>query len=177
MNRRYLLTVFEIVSKIILVIAVISITFYQWSKFQKETTKYSVLYVERKLVLPSMTFCPDVTFVSGDENNMNMTFEEYMAGVPNVSDYFEWGYFTVYINAGDAGLAIVNNSYWRKSYYVLGNRLVPCLVMDPPEKTLNHPQKAFFGFKSNLSKISRKLSLEPLDSILVEVNSRAIFHN
>ena len=142
MNRRNLLTVFEIVLKIILVIAVISITFYQWSKFQKETTKYSVFYVERKLVLPSMTFCPDVTF-GGNENNIHMTFEEYMAGVPNVPDYFEWGKFTVYINAGDAVFEEVNNSYWRSSYYVYGNRLVPCLVMDPPETTISKPQKAW----------------------------------
>ena len=136
MNRRNLLTVFEIVLKIILVIAVISITFYQWSKFQKETTKYSVFYVERKLVLPSMTFCPDASnFLSRDENNMNMTFEEYMAGVPNVSDYFDWGFYN--------GIYVMNNAYWRSSYYVRRNRLIPCLVMDPPETTISKPQKAW----------------------------------
>ena len=95
MNWRNLLTVFEIVLKIILVIAVISITFYQWSKFQKETTKYSVLYVERKLVLPSMTFCPDGFLLSGDEN---MTFEEYMVNFLIVSDFFDSGSLTVYKN-------------------------------------------------------------------------------
>ena len=146
MNCSNLLTVFEIVIKIILVIAVISITFSQWSKLQKETTKISVSYIDRKLVLPSMTFCPDGYSLGGDDYNMNMTFEEYMDGVPNVSDYFDWGSLIVDINAAPdvyEDLLKVNNSYWRSSYYVFGKRLLPCIVMDPPKTTLSNPQKAW----------------------------------
>ena len=81
--------VFRIIIKIILIIILISITFFQWLKFSEENTSISVSYAaQRNLELPALTICPEYQ----GENEIqggNVTFKEYyMKGVLNISDLF-----------------------------------------------------------------------------------------
>ena len=52
--------VFRIIIKLILIVILISITFFQWLKFSEENTSISVSYAaQRNLELPALTICPE----------------------------------------------------------------------------------------------------------------------
>ena len=75
--------------QLVSVIAVLIVTFFQFLKYKKEITNISISYNDGKqdLELPSITFCPDL----GLSKQENITFEEYMKHIPNVSDFFVKG--------------------------------------------------------------------------------------
>ena len=74
--------------ELVLVISLLTVTFFQFLKLKEEITNVSISYNDGKqdLELPSMTFCP-----SGYEGTKqgNMTFDDYMELVLNVSDFFD----------------------------------------------------------------------------------------
>ena len=72
--------------QLVSVIAVLIVTFFQFLKYKKEITNISISYNDGKqdLELPSITFCPHFMQTKQD----NITFEEYMKHVPNVSEFF-----------------------------------------------------------------------------------------
>ena len=80
--------VFRIIIKIILIIILISITFFQWLKFSEENTSISVSFAaQRNLELPALTICPE--YKEENKEQGNITFQEYyMKGVLNISDLF-----------------------------------------------------------------------------------------
>ena len=82
--------VFRIIIKIILIIILISITFFQWLKFSEENTSISVSYAaQRNLELPALTICPLEYKGENEIQGENLTFKEYyMKGVLNISDLF-----------------------------------------------------------------------------------------
>ena len=75
--------------RIVLLIALMTVTYFQFLKYNKELANVSISYNDGKqdLELPSLTFCPfgespDV------QKHENMTFEDYMEHILNVSDFF-----------------------------------------------------------------------------------------
>ena len=88
MNWYRLQTGCRVSVQLILVISLLTVTFFQFLKYKKEIANISISYNdgEQDLELPSITLCPFI-----EENNQeNMTFEEYMMkNVLNVSDFFE----------------------------------------------------------------------------------------
>ena len=92
MNWNRLQSVCRIAIQIVLVTTLISVTFLQLMKYREEDTNISISYDGDKgdLELPSMTFCPaDHGGIFEDMKQENRNFEEYMKGVPNVSDFFD----------------------------------------------------------------------------------------
>ena len=87
MNWNRLQTGCRISVKLILVISLLTVTFFQFLKYEEEITNISISYDDSKqdLELPSITFCPDFIHQLKQEN---ITFEEYMKHVPNVSEFF-----------------------------------------------------------------------------------------
>ena len=86
MNWNKLQKGFSISIQLVSVIAVLIVTFFQFLKYKKEITNISISYNDDKqdLELPSITFCPDFW----QWKQENITFEEYMKHVPNVSEFF-----------------------------------------------------------------------------------------
>ena len=72
--------------ELVLVISLLTVTFFQFLKLKKEITNVSNSYNDGKqdLELPSMTFCP-----FGNAKEGNMTFDNYMEHILNVSDFFD----------------------------------------------------------------------------------------
>ena len=89
MNWNRLQTVCRIALQIVLVTTLFSVTFLQLMKYKEENTNISISYDEDKgnLELPSMTFCPN--YKGHDMKQENMTFEEFMKGVLNVTNFFQ----------------------------------------------------------------------------------------
>ena len=89
MNWNRLETVCRIAVQIVLVNILFSVTFLQLMKYKEENTNISISYDEDKgnLELPSMTFCPK--YNGKDMKQENMTFEEFMKGVLNVTNFFQ----------------------------------------------------------------------------------------
>ena len=79
---------FRISIQFILFITLATVTFIQLLKYQEEITNISISYEERDLKLPSITFCPRYEGVKKKQGNM--TFEEYMEGVLNISEIFDY---------------------------------------------------------------------------------------
>ena len=73
--------------ELVLVISLLTVTFFQFLKLKEEITNVSISYNDGKqdLELPSMTFCP---FGNERTKQGNMTFDDYMEHVLNVSDFF-----------------------------------------------------------------------------------------
>ena len=89
MNWNSLQTVCRIALQIVLVTTLFFVTFLQVMKYKEENTNISISYDEDKgdLELPSMTFCP--VYKGKNMKQENMTFEEFMKGVLNVTDFFQ----------------------------------------------------------------------------------------
>ena len=87
MNWNSLQIVSKISVELVLVISLLTVTFFQFLKLKKEITNVSISYNDGKedLELPSMTLCP---FGHERTKQGNMTFDEYMEHVLNVSDFF-----------------------------------------------------------------------------------------
>ena len=88
MNWNRLQTGCRISVNLILVISLLTVTFFQFLKYKKEIANISISYNdgEQDLELPSITLCPLIW----ENKQENMTFEEYMMeNVLNVSDFFE----------------------------------------------------------------------------------------
>ena len=88
MNWTRLQTVCRIAIQIVLVATLLSVTFLQLMKYIEENTNISISYEEDNgdLELPSLTFCPN--YKAKDMKQENRTFDEYMKGVLNVTDFF-----------------------------------------------------------------------------------------
>ena len=86
MNCNRLQTDCRIFLQLVLVLSLLTATFFQFLKYKKEITNVSISYNHGKkdLELPSITFCPDFW----QWKQENITFEEYMKHVPNVSEFF-----------------------------------------------------------------------------------------
>ena len=98
MNWKRVHTGCRIFVQMILVTSLLTVTFVQFLKLKKETTNVGISYNDGKqdLELPSITFCPDFGQNLGQISKQeNITFEEYMKHVPNVSEFFEWGGISV----------------------------------------------------------------------------------
>ena len=89
MNWNRQQTVWRIAVQIVLVTTLFSVTFLQLMKYMEENTNISTSYEEDKgdLELPSLTFCPN--YKAKDMKQENRTFDEYMKGVLNVTDFFD----------------------------------------------------------------------------------------
>ena len=75
MNRNRLQRGCRISIQIVLLIALMTVTYFQFLKYNKELANVSISYNDGKqdLELPSMTFCP-----FGNAKEGNMTFDNYM---------------------------------------------------------------------------------------------------
>ena len=82
--------------QLVLVLSLLTVTFFQYLKYKKEITNVSISYNDGKkdLELPSITFCP---FGFGINKQEKFSFENYMENVPNISDFFETAFKTVYL--------------------------------------------------------------------------------
>ena len=91
MNWNRLQTGCRISVQLVLVILIMIASFYQFLKFRKEITNVSISYNDGKqgLELPSITFCPFINSEVYRKKQENVTFEEYMEHVSNVSDLFD----------------------------------------------------------------------------------------
>ena len=78
----------RIAIQFILLIILFIVTFIQLLKYQKENTNVSISYEDRDLELPSMTIC--LHYEGNNEEQGNITFEEYMKGVLNISMVFDY---------------------------------------------------------------------------------------
>ena len=88
MNWSRLQTGCRVSVQLILVISLLTVTFFQFLKYKKEIANISISYNngEQDLELPSITLCPEIW----ENKQENMTFEEYMMeNVLKVSDFFE----------------------------------------------------------------------------------------
>ena len=98
MNCNRLQTISRIVVQIFLVAILLTVTFLQWMKYMEENTNISSSYDDDKgyLELPSFTFCPNPWeyLPKGQENR---TFEEYMEGVLNFTDFFDYAWQYVFL--------------------------------------------------------------------------------
>ena len=89
MNRNRLQRGCRISIQIVLLISLLTVTYFQFLKYNKELANVSISYNDgnQDLELPSLTFCP-----FGESPNVqkhvNMTFEDYMEHILNVSDFF-----------------------------------------------------------------------------------------
>ena len=96
MNWNILQTGCRISVQLVLVISLLTVTFFQFLKYRKEIANVSISYNNGKqdLELPSITFCP---FGHGITKLENVTFEKYMEHALNVSDFFEAAIQNVYL--------------------------------------------------------------------------------
>ena len=96
MNCNRLQTDCRIFLQLVLVLSLLTATFFQFLKYKKEITNVSISYNHGKkdLELPSITFCP---FGFGINKQENFSFENYLENVPNISDFFETAFETVYL--------------------------------------------------------------------------------
>ena len=85
----------RITLQFILVIILFIVTFIQFLKYEKENTNVSISYEEKELKLPSMTICPRNH--GNNKKQGNITFEEYMKGVPNISQVFDFAEQLTYL--------------------------------------------------------------------------------
>ena len=94
MNCNRLQTISRIAVQIFLVAILLTVTFLQLMKYMEENTNISSSYDDDKgyLELPSFTFCPHIT-----NFQENRTFEEYMEGVLNVTDVFNYAMQLVFL--------------------------------------------------------------------------------
>ena len=89
MNRNRIQRGCRISIQIVLLISLLTVTYFQFLKYNKEIANVSISYNDGKqdLELPSITFCP--YGLSPDvQKHENMTCEEYMKHIVNVSDFF-----------------------------------------------------------------------------------------
>ena len=86
---------FRISIRFILLIILFIVTFIQLLKYQKEITNVSILYEEQDIELPSVTICP--RYDGYYEKQGNITFEEYMKGVLNISEVFDFAEQLTYL--------------------------------------------------------------------------------
>ena len=129
---------FRMAIQFILLIVLFIVTFIQLLKYQKENTNVSISYEDRDLELPSMTIC--LMYEGNNEKQGNITFEEYMKGVLNISEILD---IVVLHNRSD-NRSLKNNTYWKNSYYLynwLNKRLAHCWTLDPPETRVSKPEK------------------------------------
>ena len=98
MNWTRLQNLCRIAVQIVLVAILLSVTFLQLMKYREETTNISVSHDDYKgdLELPSMTFCPRYR---GEDSIIqeNRTFDDYMEGVRNVTDFFDYANQRVFL--------------------------------------------------------------------------------
>ena len=94
MNCNRLQTISRIAVQIFLVAILLTVTFLQLMKYMEENTNISSSYDDDKgyLELPSFTFCPNIPNIQE-----NRTFEEYMEGVLNVTDFFDYAFQSVFL--------------------------------------------------------------------------------
>ena len=97
MNCNRLQTISRIAVQIFLVAILLTVTFLQLMKYMEENTNISSSYDDDKgyLELPSLTFCP--IYWRKDMIQENRTFEEYMEGVLNVTDIFDYAVQYVFL--------------------------------------------------------------------------------
>ena len=76
-----------------------TVTYFQFLKYKREIANVSISYNDAKhdLELPSITFCPFNPAPDVDRKYENMTFDEYMEYVLNVSDFFNLTAQSVYL--------------------------------------------------------------------------------
>ena len=74
----------------ILLTTLATVTFIQLLKYMEGNTNISISYEERDLNLPSLTICP--RYEGANEKQRNMTFDDYMKGVLNMSEIFDYVY-------------------------------------------------------------------------------------
>ena len=88
MNWNRLQSASRIAVLIVLVVILLSVTFLQLMKYREENTNIRNSYDDDKdyLELPSFTICP---MYINDKKQENRTFEEYMEGVLNATDFFD----------------------------------------------------------------------------------------
>ena len=86
MNWKRLQRVCHVNVQIVLHTMLFSVTFLQLVKYREENTNINISYDVDKdgLELPSFTFCPSIPNIQE-----NRTFEEYMEGVLNGTDFFD----------------------------------------------------------------------------------------
>ena len=89
MNWKKLQKGCKISVQLVLVIPLLTVTFFQFLKYEKEITNISISYNDGKqdLDLPSITFCPYFWQLEQE----NITFELYMKDIPYVSEFFVKG--------------------------------------------------------------------------------------
>ena len=133
----------------ILLTTLATVTFIQFLKYMEGNTNISISYEERDLNLPSLTICP--RYEGANEKQRNMTFDDYMKGVLNMSEIFDYVYQYNYLPGESLASSQItkdfleNNRYWKNSYYLAqypNIRLIPCWTLDLNETTVSKPMKS-----------------------------------
>ena len=133
----------------ILLTTLATVTFIQLLKYMEGNTNISISYEERDLNLPSLTICP--RYEGANEKQRNMTFDDYMKGVLNRSEIFDYVYQYNYLPGESLASSQItkdfleNNQYWKNSYYLAqypNIRLIPCWTLDLNETTVSKPMKS-----------------------------------
>ena len=133
----------------ILLTTLATVTFIQFLKYMEGNTNISISYEERDLNLPSLTICP--RYEGANEKQTNMTFDDYMKGVLNRSEIFDYVYQYNYLPGESLASSQItkdfleNNRYWKNSYYLAqypNIRLIPCWTLDLNETTVYKPMKS-----------------------------------
>ena len=133
----------------ILLTTLATVTFIQFLKYMEGNTNISISYEERDLNLPSLTICP--RYEGANEKQRNMTFDDYMKGVLNRSEIFDYVYQYNYLPGESLASSQItkdfleNNRYWKNSYYLAqypNIRLIPCWTLDLNETTVSKPMKS-----------------------------------
>ena len=133
----------------ILLTTLATVTFIQFLKYMEGNTNISISYEERDLNLPSLTICPRYDVFN--EKQTNMTFDDYMKGVLNMSEIFDYVHQYNYLPGESLASSQItkdfleNNRYWKNSYYLAqypNIRLIPCWTLDLNETTVSKPMKS-----------------------------------
>ena len=133
----------------ILLTTLATVTFIQFLKYMEGNTNISISYEELDLNLPSLTICP--RYEGANEKQRNMTFDDYMKGVLNRSEIFDYVYQYNYLPGESLASSQItkdfleNNRYWKNSYYLAqypNIRLIPCWTLDLNETTVSKPMKS-----------------------------------
>ena len=133
----------------ILLTTLATVTFIQFLKYMEGNTNISISYEERDLNLPSLTICP--RYEGTNERQRNITFDDYMKGVLNMSEIFDYVYQYNYLPGESLASSQItkdfleNNRYWKNSYYLAqfpNIRLIPCWTLDLNETTVSKPMKS-----------------------------------